>query len=130
MFRIIKIFPLSTVCSLLVWIVCLMKVPHTPLERVTLVDKWAHIILFFILASLFFYENFKYKGASSIFRLVLIGGVVPTVMGGLIELAQAYLTGGNRSGEWLDFAADAIGAFLAVFIGILLVRFQTNFGKD
>lgn len=43
-------------------------------------------------------------------------------MGGVIEILQAYCTGGRRSGEWLDFAADALGSTIALLIGILLVR--------
>lgn len=43
-------------------------------------------------------------------------------MGGLVEIAQAYCTGGRRTGDWLDFAADAIGATLGGLIGILLVK--------
>lgn len=38
-------------------------------------------------------------------------------MSGLVELAQAYLTGGTRSGDWRDFVANAIGVLLAVPIG-------------
>ena len=43
-------------------------------------------------------------------------------MGGLIELAQAYLTFGHRSGEWLDFAADGVGVLVGAAIGMLLAR--------
>ena len=53
--------------------------------------------------------------------------LAPLLMGGLIELAQATCTGGNRSGDWLDFAANSIGVVLGNLIGMLLVR---CFAKD
>ncbi len=43
-------------------------------------------------------------------------------MGGMVELAQAYLTSGVRSGDWLDFVANSAGAFLGALIGIPLAR--------
>ena len=47
-------------------------------------------------------------------------------MGGLIEILQSQCTNGNRSGEWLDFFADAMGSTIALLIGILLVRYRTK----
>ncbi len=43
-------------------------------------------------------------------------------MGGLIELAQAYLTAGIRSGDWIDFAANAVGAALGAVIAFPVAR--------
>ena len=37
-------------------------------------------------------------------------------MGGLIEIMQATLTD-CRSGEWLDFAADAVGVLFGAAVG-------------
>ena len=48
--------------------------------------------------------------------------LAPILMSGVIELLQAYCTGGRRSGEWADFAANATGATLALLIGILLAK--------
>ena len=47
-------------------------------------------------------------------------------MGGLIEILQSKCTNGNRSGEWLDFFADAMGSTIALLIGILLVRYRAK----
>lgn len=47
-------------------------------------------------------------------------------MGGLIELLQAYCTGGRRSGEWLDLLADVVGAVLAMIIGMLWARWRAS----
>ena len=51
---------------------------------------------------------------------------MPSLMGGLIEILQAYCTGGNRSGEWLDFLADTIGSAIAFVIGILVAKYRAR----
>ena len=56
-------------------------------------------------------------------KTTALAWIGPTMMSGLIEILQAYCTGGRRSGEWLDFAANATGATLAFVIGILVARF-------
>lgn len=43
-------------------------------------------------------------------------------MSGLIEILQATCTGGRRSGDWLDFAANTTGATIGVVTGILLAK--------
>ena len=47
-------------------------------------------------------------------------------MGGLLEILQANCTGGRRSGEWLDFAANSVGSTLAFVIGILVARYRAR----
>ena len=49
----------------------------------------------------------------SMSRLLLLAWLAPIMMSGLIEILQATCTGGRRSGEWLDFAANSIGVTLA-----------------
>ena len=51
---------------------------------------------------------------------------MPIIMGGVIELLQEYCTGGHRSGDWLDFAADATGVTLAAVIGLLILRLSAK----
>ena len=45
----------------------------------------------------------------------------PVAMSGLIELVQAYCTT-NRSGDWLDLAANAIGALSGIVLGCFVTR--------
>ena len=48
---------------------------------------------------------------------VWVGAVVcPILFSGAIELLQEYATT-HRSGDWLDFAANAAGVVLAALIG-------------
>ena len=51
------------------------------------------------------------------------------LMGGVIELVQAYCTGGTRSGEWLDLAADSLGVLIGQPIGMLLVACHARWRK-
>ena len=54
---------------------------------------------------------------------LLIGGVLcPIIMGGLIELVQAYLTT-CRSGDVYDFFCNSLGVLLGCCIGLIIKKF-------
>lgn len=57
----------------------------------------------------------------------LLSGAYVVLFGGLIELLQACCTE-TRSGEWLDLAADAVGALVGLGIvyevGVILRRYD------
>ncbi|MES5167692.1 VanZ family protein [Prevotella melaninogenica] len=103
-----------------------MTIPETPLSSVRFIDKWTHSLIYFVLGisiSLEYLRNTKQPNPKFIIVWVWL---MPIIMGGLIEVLQSYCTNGNRSGEWLDFFADAIGSTIAVLIGILLVRYRAK----
>lgn len=108
------------------WILCFMTIPETPLSSVRFIDKWTHSLIYLVLGlsiSLEYLRNTKQPSPRFIIVWVWF---LPIIMGGLIEVLQSYCTNGNRSGEWLDFFADAIGSTIAVLIGILLVRYRAK----
>lgn len=108
------------------WILCFMTIPETPLNSVRFIDKWTHSLIYLVLGlsiSLEYLRNTKQPSPKFIIVWVWL---MPIIMGGLIEVLQSYCTNGNRSGEWLDFFADAIGSTIAVLIGILLVRYRAK----
>lgn len=108
------------------WILCFMTIPETPLSSVRFIDKWTHSLIYLVLGisiSLEYLRNTKQPSPKFIIVWVWL---MPIIMGGLIEVLQSYCTNGNRSGEWLDFFADAIGSTIAVLIGILLVRYRAK----
>ena len=108
------------------WILCFMTIPETPLSSVRFIDKWTHSLIYLVLGlsiSLEYLRNTKQPSPKFIIVWVWL---LPIIMGGLIEVLQSYCTNGNRSGEWLDFFADAIGSTIAVLIGILLVRYRAK----
>ena len=142
--EIVRRYPVSTMYVVAIWVLSLMDVPETPLSDVTLIDKWVHIAMYLGTTAVIYVEQymrpspFIRRGAGESkwrfwVRLVslnrsqqgvkalLVPWVLMTLMGGLLELLQAYCTGGRRSGEWLDFVADGLGSTLALLL-CLLVR--------
>ena len=119
-------YPFSCIIVIGTWILCFMTIPETPLSSVRFIDKWTHSLIYLVLGisiSLEYLRNTKQPSPKFIIVWVWL---MPIIMGGLIEVLQSYCTNGNRSGEWLDFFADAIGSTIAVLIGILLVRCRTR----
>ena len=53
--------------------------------------------------------------------MVLLGIIAPIALGGAMELAQALLTE-NRSGDWMDLIADAVGVMAGAAVGCLALR--------
>lgn len=128
---------LSLLLTVIIWVLCFINVPETPLENITLMDKWTHIAMYLVLGIVIFWEsNRKRKRAMPPVqemkkaKVVLWTFVLPALMGGLIEILQANCTGGRRSGDWLDFAADSIGAALALAICMLPAKCRARGGKD
>ena len=115
-------YPLSSVIIIGIWVLCFMDIPETPLSEVRFIDKWTHSAMYLILGLSISLEYLRTKRRGSYRTLVLWAGLMPAVMGGLIEILQANCTGGRRSGEWLDFLADAAGTVTALAIGIPLVH--------
>lgn len=78
-------------------------------------DKVVHFGMFFVLSFVNFVDYYKLcDGKPPIWRWILWGFVLPVIYGGLIEVLQENFF--NRSGEWLDFFADALGSASAMFI--------------
>ena len=130
-------YPLSLLLTVIIWVLCFINVPETPLENITLMDKWTHIAMYLVLGIVIFWEsNRKRKRAMPPVqemkkaKVVLWTFGLPALMGGLIEILQANCTGGRRSGDWLDFAADSIGAALALAICMLPAKCRARGGKD
>lgn len=129
-------YPLSTLCLVLIWGLSLTPFfPETPFDTVELADKWTHLVMYGGTASVMWVEYWRRHAPFTqhpspntrhptplthhLSKLWLWAGICLSLMGGLLELIQAYLTT-TRSGEWLDFVADSIGALGVCLIGTLL----------
>ena len=110
----------------IIWILCFIPIPDSPLSHVTLIDKWTHTALYIVLGLLILSEQLRAMKKAKLSNLIYWIWLFPIVMGGIIEVLQATCTGGRRSGEWLDFVADGIGSTLALLIGILLAKYYTK----
>ncbi|MBO4851337.1 MAG: VanZ family protein [Prevotella sp.] len=115
-------YPLSSFLIVVIWFLCFCTPPHTRLNHVAFIDKWTHIAMY-LLTCCTIWEEYLHRHRSVAWcKAVLLAWAAPVVMSGLIEVLQATCTGGRRSGEWLDFAANTTGATLALVIGILRAR--------
>lgn len=126
----IKKYPTSLFLVVAIWIICLIPIPETPLDDVPMIDKWTHFVMYGSLCSVIFAEYAKRHIQPNIKRLAIGGVLLPIIMGGLIELAQAYCTGGNRSGDWIDWIANSIGVMIGTAIGSLVVYLRAKARKD
>lgn len=128
--HIITKYPLSILLICAIWIVCLIPIPETPLDDVPMIDKWTHFVMYGSLCTTIFGEYAYRNKTINKKRLATFGILWPCIMGGLIELAQAYLTGGNRSGDIMDWIANCIGVAIGTAIGSLLVYLHAKARKD
>lgn len=124
--KVIKSYPLSTLCVVLIWVLSLAPFfPETPLDNVQFIDKYTHFIMYGGTCVVIWMEHLRHcrKVRQSFhyhpFALSVLLSLI--ALGGLMELLQAYATT-TRSGEWLDFWADAMGAFLGTGIGVCLKK--------
>lgn len=125
-----KKYKLTTIICLLIWVACMVPVPEVPHMNGKFTDKWVHFLMFGSMALTILIDYWR-TGAPLKWHKPILGAIlVPTIMGGLVELAQAYLTNGMRSGDWMDFVADGTGAVIGAIIGTLLVLFLSRKNKD
>jgi len=128
--QIAKNYPFSVAVIVIIWILSLIPIPETPLSDVKMIDKWTHIVMYGGLSLVICYEYMKTHQSVQKEKFLLLDWLAPVLMGGLLELLQAYCTGGNRSGDWLDFFANGLGATLGCLVGILLAVCLSKRRKD
>ena len=122
--RFVRKYPFSLFCILLIWVLSLTPFfPETPLDDVQFIDKWTHLVMYGGTCSVIWWEHLRHSkkearkpNLRALFWFALVGMII---LGGLVELGQAYCTT-TRSGEWLDFFADSIGVLLGNAFGLLM----------
>lgn len=117
----LKKYPLSLLVIAAVLFLSLFNPPKTKLDDVTFIDKIAHLIMYGGLELVIWFEYLRSHSQINVKKIILLAIMAPIALGGLIELAQMYLTT-NRSGEWADFAADSIGVLLGAVAGNYQLR--------
>ena len=120
MLQIIKKYPFSLVCLSLVWYLSIWFLPpdYIELPSINFLDKWTHFVMYGGTCSVIWIEYLRSHNSLNWHKLLIFAWLLPALMGGLIEIVQENCTT-NRSGEWLDFAADAVGCTLGIGIGLL-----------
>ena len=117
----IRRHPISVILILVIWYLSLFTPPKTELANVRFIDKWAHLLMYGSLAFVLWMEDWRVRKASPSMPCALALYIGPVAMSGLIALAQAYCTT-DRSGDWLDLAANAIGALAGIVLSGMLTR--------
>lgn len=117
----IRRHPISVILILVIWYLSLFTPPKTELANVRFIDKWAHLLMYGSLVFVLWMEDWRVRKASPSMPCALALYIGPVAMSGLIELAQAYCTT-DRSGDWLDLAANAIGALAGIVLSGMLTR--------
>ena len=114
-------YPFTCLLIVVILLLSLLPIPEVkPLKGIPLIDKWTHMVMYGTLAMTFWLELRRAHDNRDGFRLLLCFAG-PVVLGGALELAQAYLTP-CRSGEWLDFVANTIGVCLGSAAAWAVVR--------
>ena len=117
----IRRHPISVILILVIWYLSLFTPPKTELANVRFIDKWAHLLMYGSLAFVLWMEDWRVRKASPSMPRALALYIGPVAMSGLIELAQAYCTT-DRSGDWLDLAANAPMALAGIVLSGMLTR--------
>jgi len=82
-------------------------------------DKIVHIIMYFTLMLALIIEN---RAILDTVKSYLILATIPAFFGAIIEIFQAMFTT-TRTGDILDFCADAAGIILSVVVWLIIKRF-------
>lgn len=124
-------YPLSFLLAFAIVLLSLLPVPDVRVTvEVPLMDKWAHMVMYGVLTLVIWLEYIRTHRQMRGRRLLLLAFLAPIAMGGVLELMQAYLTT-CRSGEWLDFVANSIGAVVGAGCGLLASRLgERSFGRQ
>ena len=115
----VRKYPLSILCFLTIWFLSFFNPPETELEEVPFIDKWVHIIMYGGTCTVLWIEYIRCHAILDRAKLFHWAWLAPIVMSAVIELLQEYCTNHQRSGDWLDLAANSIGVTLAVALGLL-----------
>ena len=116
-----RYYPLTFVAVVATAIVCLIPIAEPPLGDVPFMDKWTHMVMYASLTLVIWIQYMRSHQKVNWWRLTAGGILLPVAWGGLMELAQAYLTT-YRSGDWIDFVANCIGVAIATLLGLTPLR--------
>ena len=121
--RVVSKYFWSILASVTAFVLSVVPIPEVPqVEDVPLFDKWVHMLMYAGVALAVWFDIYRNREDKKLTFSVFFWTVLfPILIGGGLELWQAYLTT-CRSGEWLDFYADTIGALIALPIGLWLIR--------
>ncbi|MDH8701531.1 VanZ family protein [Dysgonomonadaceae bacterium PH5-43] len=112
----IKQYWISILLSSVILFLCFMSTEPLPAVPMTDFDKVVHFLMFLALSGTVFFDNTSYFKKRITYQRIVWGSFFfPIVFSGLIEILQEYATT-YRSGDWMDFFYDTMGAFVGLAI--------------
>lgn len=112
----------TTLTSLAIVVLSTIPIPENPpLGDVPLMDKWVHMVMYAGLVFVMWVDHVVRNKRAFLWMPCGSMMVYAVALGGLMELVQANLTT-CRSGDWIDFEADAIGVVCG---GLLCIYLNT-----
>ena len=108
----------------LVLILCLTFYKPPYMERTNMIveiDKLVHLVMYFTLCAVFWYENFKVTLKPKMRWMVIFAIVIPAAFSGAMEYLQYRLTS-YRSSDFDDFVYNTIGVLLAALFSLVVTR--------
>lgn len=121
-----KTYPFSLSIAIAIAGLSLLRPPSIGMSTAVGIDKVAHCLMYATLSGAVWWELLRRHrhNPAPRWHCLLIATVGPTAFGGLMELAQAMLTG-YRSADWADFVANLIGILAATYWGYRAWRRQS-----
>ncbi len=114
----LKQYIVTVLVTLSIIVLSTLPIPEdAPMSDVPLIDKWVHMVMYMGLVLAMWFDHVVRSEKKAKGKHILFMFLYATLLGGLMELVQAYLTT-CRSGDLIDFEADAIGA--AIGVGLTL----------
>jgi len=120
-----KIIPFVPIVVWLIIVLVLSGYPGNQFPKVSVwqFDKLVHVIMYAIVSFLLFLPfNKQFINVKQRFKIRIIIILLSVFFGGFMEILQEYIFI-NRSGNWIDFTANGIGAILGVLFAPLLLKY-------
>lgn len=110
---------LTILVTVIIIVLSILPIPEkAPMSDFPLIDKWVHMVMYGGLAFIMWFDHVVRSSKVMSRSYVLWMVLYPIVLGGLMELVQAFFTT-CRSGDWIDFEADAIGTAIGIGLSLL-----------
>ena len=90
---------------------CLWREPSVTLPPIVGMDKWVHGIMYLVLVWVMMWDN-KKAGIHISYSWAIVA-LFSAIFGGFIEILQEHFFY-PRTGDWLDWLADCIGAWVGI----------------
>ena len=124
---ILKRYFWTTLVTVAIVVLSTMPIPEeAPLGDVPLIDKWVHMVMYAGLVFVIWVDHVVRSKQKFTWMARILMLLYAIALGGAMELVQAHLTT-CRSGDWIDFEADAVGALIGKLVCVgLNCKFKTK----